>query len=334
MTTYAIVGHHERKKYRVRDLKTQNEYILHSDEIQTAGYSAPNQDPFIWYKNWMYSFCHAHNFINKFYDEESNNGLKDKETYFIFVTPEDKKREKFIIDTVIKAKQIIKIDRERYRGIKDEDNKKLIKDENEGRYAVKISCKELAKEINDKVNNDFNISKSDIENVILKHHYPAFLCKNGSNYKNCDKECPLKEMYMGSVHNTKGSGDLYSVIGDPEESFIPLIKDKETGKFKNFTIDSNILKNIGLIPGMYARKISNEECIKELIENHITDDCKPDEVLKNIEEKKDELFKSAYRKTTNEFIADVFGDKNYFSNLDKYEDYKEKIKNIKEREIE
>lgn len=61
-----------------------------------------------------------------------------------------------------------------------------------------MNCEKLAKEINDKVNNDFNISKSDIENIILKYHYPAFLYENGSGYKNCDKGYPLRE--IGSQH--------------------------------------------------------------------------------------------------------------------------------------
>lgn len=84
---------------------------------------------------------------------------------------------------------------------------------------------------------------------------------------------------------------------------------------------------------MYPKKISNEKDIEELIEKHIVVDCKPDEVLKDIEEEKDELFKSPYKKTTNGFIADVFGDENYFNNLDKYEDYKEKINNIKKEKL-
>lgn len=334
MTTYAIVGHPQREKHNVRDKNSKLNYEFYTDPVRRNGYSASNQDPFIWYKNWMYSFCHAHNFIDKFYDEKSKNGLKDEETYFIFVAPQEgKNREKFIVDTVIKAKQIIKIDRKlKNRNVKD--NKNLIK-LNKDDYFIKKNCKDLAEDILSKIDKDFHISNLDIENIILKYHYPAFVREiddnEGVRYEklNGTFQKISDDMYLGPVHNSKGANDLYLVIGDSEQSFIPLIRNKETGEFKNLIINNSkddegyaLLQNIGVQSKNSKNMAFYPKVIKSLKQLNLKDDfsfidMKPNEEI--------------YKETSNEFVEDVFGDKDYFDNIKKFndEDYRNKIKATK-----
>lgn len=343
MTTYAIVGHPHREEHNVKDKNSGIDYKFYTDSIRKNGYSDLNQDPFIWYKNWMYSFCHAHNFIDKFYYDSDNNGKKfksgldDEEIYFIFVAPQGKNREKFIVDTVIKAKQIIKIDR-KLKNKNIENNEDLIKLD-KGDYFIKKNCKDLAEDMFSKIDKDFHISNLDIENIILKYHYPAFVRKvddskvtryeelksdNGVNSQGLSND-----MYLGPVHNSKGVNDLYLVIGDPEESFIPLIRNKKTGEFKNLTIKNSkddvghtLLQNIGVQSKSDKNMAFYPKVIKSLRQLNLKDDfsftkIKPTETI--------------YKKTSNEFVEDVFGNKDYFDNVENFNDgdYWNKIKATK-----
>ena len=318
MTTYAIVGHPQREKHNVRDKNSKLNYEFYTDSVRRNGYSALNQDPFIWYKNWMYSFCHAHNFIDKFYNGESKNGLKDEETYFIFVAPQEgENREKFIVDTVIKAKQIIKIDR-KLKNKNIENNENLIKLDKSD-YFIKKNCKDLAEDMFSKIDKDLHISNLDIENIILKYHYPAFVRQVGdSEYVRYEKingtlQSFSDDMYLGPVHNSKGVNDLYLVIGDPEESFIPLIRNKKTGEFNNLIIKNSkdnkghtLLQNICVQSKSDKNMAFYPNVIESLSQLNLKDDfsfinMKPNEKI--------------YKKTSNEFVEDVFGKKNYFDTL-------------------
>lgn len=312
MTTYAIVGHPQREKHNVRDKNSKLNYEFYTDPVRRNGYSASNQDPFIWYKNWMYSFCHAHNFIDKFYDEKSKNGLKDKETYFIFVAPQEgENREKFIVDTVIKAKQIIKIDRKlKNRDIKN--NKNLIK-LNKDDYFIKKNCKDLAGDILSKIDKDFHISNLDIENIILKYHYPAFVREiddnEGVRYEKLNRTFQKlsDDMYLGPVHNSKGTNDLYLVIGDSDQSFIPLIKYGDTDHFENLIIYNKNGEEDTLLQNIHVESKSNSAFYPNKIESlsqlNLNEDFSP---------KKMESTGEIYKKTSSEFVEDVFGKKNYF----------------------
>lgn len=341
MTTYAVIGHPKREEHYVKDKNSGVNYSFYTDPAREKGYSASNQDPFIWYKNWMYSFCHAHNFINKFYydnnGEKSKSGLDDEETYFVFVAPQDKNREKFIVDTIIKAKQIIKIDR-KLKNKNIENNENLIKLDKVD-YFIKKNCKDLAEDMFSKIDKNFHISNLDIENIILKYHYPAFVRKvdnskvtryeklksdNGVNSQGLSND-----MYLGPVHNSKGVNDLYLVIGDPEESFIPLIRNKKTGEFKNLIINNSkddeghtLLQNIGVQSKSDKNMAFYPKVIKSLKQLNLKDDFSFTEM---------NLTETIYKKTSNEFVEDVFGDKDYFDNIKKFDDreYCRKIMNTK-----
>ena len=328
-TKYAVIGHPKREKHNVTDKKSGISYNFYTDPTTKGnGYSAPNWDPFIWYKNWMYSFCHAHNFIDKFYDEKSKNGLKDKETYFIFVAPEDKKREKFIVDTVIKAKQIIKINK--YENLDNKKTLSLITTDYK-KWFIEQSYDNLT----DKIHRSTNISKNDIKNIILKYHYPEAVYKENNKYVRCSSKacCSDKALYMGPVHNGKSQLEQYMVIGDPEESFIPLIR--KENKFLNLTIDNTEkntngqtkLKSIGIISKnkknkrFYSKDDITEDKLKEILGFTFDDLLNEKRVPNGI----------LYKKTSSEFVEDVFDDKDYFDKFKKFndEDYWDKIKATK-----
>lgn len=62
-----------------------------------------NEDPFIWNKNFLYSFCHANHALSP----EIRQRIKE-DVYLVFVAPTKENPEIVEIDTIIKAEQIYK----------------------------------------------------------------------------------------------------------------------------------------------------------------------------------------------------------------------------------
>ena len=62
-----------------------------------------NEDPFIWNKNFLYSFCHANHALSA----EIRQRIKE-DVYLVFVAPTKENPEIVEIDTIIKAEQIYK----------------------------------------------------------------------------------------------------------------------------------------------------------------------------------------------------------------------------------
>lgn len=60
-----------------------------------------NEDPFIWNKNFLYSFCHANHALSA----EIRQRIKE-DVYLVFVAPTKENPEIVEIDTIIKAEQI------------------------------------------------------------------------------------------------------------------------------------------------------------------------------------------------------------------------------------
>lgn len=61
-----------------------------------------NEDPFIWNKKFLYSFCHANHALSK----QIRQSIKKEEVYFVFVAPTKEDPETVEIDTIIKAEEI------------------------------------------------------------------------------------------------------------------------------------------------------------------------------------------------------------------------------------
>jgi len=95
MTKYGLVPHNKRTKFILTNGESnKEEYSIYADSKKG------NQDPYIWNKNFVYSFCHANGFINKF----------EKGDYLFFLSPNSKgwkSATKFYIDTVINVEKII-----------------------------------------------------------------------------------------------------------------------------------------------------------------------------------------------------------------------------------
>ena len=92
-----FIGHPTREKQK---LKIENEvYDISFDGFKNEKY---NEDPFIWNKNFLYSFCHAHHVLTK----EIRQKIKEEEIYFVFVAKTEDDPKKVEIDTILKAKEI------------------------------------------------------------------------------------------------------------------------------------------------------------------------------------------------------------------------------------
>lgn len=108
-----FIGHPIRKK---QEFIIDNEkYRISFDKFKKDEKS--NEDPFIWNKNFLYSFCHANHalsteirqLINKKNEEkegEKKDEEKKEEVYFVFVAKTAKDSDIFEIDTIIKAEKI------------------------------------------------------------------------------------------------------------------------------------------------------------------------------------------------------------------------------------
>ena len=103
MAHYVIVGHPVREKMTI-EVKEHpgKKFNISIDKRKNEG---KNEDPYVFTENFLYSFCHAYEAITK----KIRNKVKDKESvYFIFVARIKNSSEIFEIDTIIKAKEIVK----------------------------------------------------------------------------------------------------------------------------------------------------------------------------------------------------------------------------------
>lgn len=99
-----FVGHPIRKK---REFIVDNEkYMISFDGFKDKKY---NEDPFIWNKNFLYSFCHANHALSTEIRQLINKEEEDQEdVYFVFVAEIAEDFDIFEIDTIIKAEEFYK----------------------------------------------------------------------------------------------------------------------------------------------------------------------------------------------------------------------------------
>ena len=98
--TIVIVGHPVRKCVEA-DFE-EKKYLIKFDGFKSEEH---NEDPFIWNKKILYSFCHANVALSKRIIDK----IAAKENvYFVFVARKNNKSQIMEIDTVIKADKIIK----------------------------------------------------------------------------------------------------------------------------------------------------------------------------------------------------------------------------------
>lgn len=95
-----IIGHPEREK---KTLSIENKkYEISFDEFKSEKH---NEDPFIWNDNFLYTFCHTNDSLNK----DVREWIEEKdEVYFVFVakSKDENNKEILEIDTIIKAKEL------------------------------------------------------------------------------------------------------------------------------------------------------------------------------------------------------------------------------------
>ena len=95
-----IIGHPEREK---KTLSIENkEYEIGFDKFKSEKH---NEDPFIWNDNFLYTFCHTNDSLNK----DVREWIEEKdEVYFVFVakSKDENNKEILEIDTIIKAKEL------------------------------------------------------------------------------------------------------------------------------------------------------------------------------------------------------------------------------------
>ena len=126
MAHYVIVGHPVREKMTIEVKEYPGKkFNISIDKRKNEG---KNEDPYVFTENFMYSFCHANSAITK----KIRNKVKDNESvYFIFVARIDNSSEIFEIDTIIKAKEIVKWPE---KGNRHEKNLSFLKDDNVRKY--------------------------------------------------------------------------------------------------------------------------------------------------------------------------------------------------------
>lgn len=97
-----FIGHPIRQKEK---FEIDNEkYRISFDEFK---YDEYNEDPFIWNKSFLYSFCHANHALSTGIRQLINKKEEEKkEVYFVFVAKIAEDSDIFEIDTVIKAEEI------------------------------------------------------------------------------------------------------------------------------------------------------------------------------------------------------------------------------------
>ena len=94
-----FIGHPLREKQK---LKIENEvYDISFDGFKNEKH---NEDPFIWNKNFLYSFCHANHALSAEIRQKINK--EKEEVYLVFVAPTKENPKIVEIDTILKAKEI------------------------------------------------------------------------------------------------------------------------------------------------------------------------------------------------------------------------------------
>ena len=94
-----FIGHPMRQK---QELVIENEkYNISFDGFNDE---KNNEDPFIWNKNFLYSFCHANHALSAEIRQKINK--EKEEVYLVFVAPTKENPEIVEIDTILKAKEI------------------------------------------------------------------------------------------------------------------------------------------------------------------------------------------------------------------------------------
>lgn len=201
--TIIIVGHPVRKCVEA-DFDGEK-YLIKFDGFKSEDH---NEDPYIWNKKFLYSFCHANVALSKkIVDKIGNSNKDDKENvYFVFVAKKDNESQIMEIDTVIKADKIIKWPEKNNRKVSD----------------IQKSFKKFFKSKNPKE------SKKVIDNII-KYHLPGI------------KENKCRGNQIGNLihHNNE---ILHTCVGDTGKSFLPMVK--SDGGYQPYTFnetDSELL---------------------------------------------------------------------------------------------
>lgn len=181
--TIVIVGHLIRECVEVKF--NGEKYMIKFDGFHTEEH---NEDPFIWNKNFLYSFCHANVALSKkIVDKICDKNAKEN-VYLVFVAKRDNETPIMEIDTVMKANKIIKWPEKNNRKVSDMQNtfKKFFKSKNE-------------KESEQVINN------------IIKYHLPGIK----------EEECGENKIGNLNHHNKI---ILNTCVGDARKSFLPMVK--------------------------------------------------------------------------------------------------------------
>ena len=104
MAHYVIVGHPVREKMTIEVNEYPGKKFNISIDKRKINREEKNEDPYVFTKNFLYSFCHAYQAITKKIRVKVENG---ESVYFIFVARIENGSEIFEIDTIIKAKEIV-----------------------------------------------------------------------------------------------------------------------------------------------------------------------------------------------------------------------------------
>ena len=201
-----IIGHPKRE---TQQLKIDNkEYKISFDGFK---YENQNEDPFIWNDNFFYTFCHSNDSLSKGVRDLIEN--QNEEVYFVFVAKAEVDNTQNSEDNTKNEESILEID----TIIKA---KELFEWPGKGERNKDLLREKFNEKFNEKSDEEFD----KIFNNIITYHLP--------NIENVN----LTE------HNRN---KLFTCIGDEEESFLPMVKQKE-GKnyYKPYTFDLDISKNI------------------------------------------------------------------------------------------
>ena len=193
--TIIIVGHPVRKCVEA-DFDGEK-YLIKFDGFKSEDY---NEDPYIWNKKFLYSFCHANVALSKRIIDK----IAAKENvYLVFVARKNNKSQKknksqiMEIDTVIKADKIIKWPEKNNRKASD----------------IKDIFKSIFKNKEER--------DQEIDNIV-KYHLPGIK----------EKKCGEDEIGNLIHHNNK---TLHTCVGDTGKSFLPMVKLK--GEYQPYTFN-------------------------------------------------------------------------------------------------
>lgn len=257
--TIVIVGHPVRKCVEA-DFDGKK-YLIKFDGFKLEEH---NEDPFIWNKKFLYSFCHANVALSKRIIDRI--AAKDKENvYFVFVARKDNKSQIMEIDTVIKADKTIKWPEINNRKVSDIQNrfKTFFKSKNE-------------KESEQVINN------------IIKYHLPGIK----------EKKCGGIEIGNLIHHNNK---TLHTCVGDTGKSFLPMIK--LNGGYQPYTFnetDSKLLLKLLKRGHKNAFYPIVEESLNSERKSEYRELCQKiiEEVINNKQKKLRKLKAQSYKKST------------------------------------